>query len=109
VEVLIVRYARQRPHDDPEQAPQFLAGAEKIAELPGLVWKLWTYDDEAKLGLNVYLFETANDARAWGDGPLRGALESYDGVGDIETTYLTVDEALSGVTRAPLVMPPAAL
>lgn len=102
MKVLLVSYSRSRPHDDPEQAPQFLQAAEKISGLPGLIWKLWTYDDEAERATNVYLFESEEQARAWGDGPLRPALSGYDGVADVEVVYMDVDETLSAATRAPL-------
>ena len=45
MKLLVVRYGRQLGSDDPEQARGFLEAAEKIAGLPGLVWKLWAYDD----------------------------------------------------------------
>jgi hypothetical protein len=102
MKLLVVRYDRERGSDDAEQAQRFLAGAEKIAGLAGLAWKLWSYDDEARRAENVYLFETEEQARAWGDGPLAPSLESFPGVSAIEIRYYDVDERLSAVTRAPL-------
>jgi len=104
MKLLVVRYSRQRPKDDPEQARAFLAAAGTIAVLPGLVWKVWGYDDTEHAAESVYLFETAEQARAWGDGPLRSALGSHPGIGDIEVRYYDVDEQLSAVTRAPLAL-----
>ena len=40
MKLLVVRYGRQLGKDDPDQAREFLAAAEKIAGLPGLLWKL---------------------------------------------------------------------
>jgi len=102
MKLLVVRYERERGSDDGEQAARLLAGAEKIAALPGLIWKLWSYDDEAHRAENVYLFETDEQAHAWGDGPLVPSLGSYPGVSGIEIRYYDVDERLSAVTRAPL-------
>lgn len=102
MKLLVVRYSRQRGKDDPEQAQGFLAAAEKIAGLPGLVWKLWAYDDVAHVAESVYLFDTEAHARAWGDGPMQPALGSHPGIGDIEVRYYDVDSELSAVTRAPL-------
>jgi hypothetical protein len=102
MKLLVVRYDRERDSDDAEQAQRFLAGAEKIAGLPGLVWKLWSYDDLERRAENVYLFETEEHARAWGDGPLAPSLGSFPGVSAIEIRYYDVDERLSAVTRAPL-------
>ena len=72
---------------EPASARAFLAAAEKIAGLPGLVWKLWAYDDAAHVAESVYLFDTEAQARAWGDGPMKPALGSHPGIGDIEVRY----------------------
>jgi hypothetical protein len=102
MKLLVVRYGRQLGRDDPEQARGFLAAAEKIAGLPGLLWKLWAYDDSTHVAESVYLFDTDEHARAWGDGPMKPALGSNPGISDIEVRYYDVDEQLSAVTRAPL-------
>ena len=99
---LAVRYGRERGSDDAEQAERFLAGAEKIAGLPGPIWKPWSSDDAEHRAENVSLFETEAHARAWGEGPLVPSLSSYPGLGDIELRHYDVDERLSAVTRAPL-------
>jgi hypothetical protein len=106
MKLLVVRYGRQLGKDDPEQARGFLEAAEKIAGLPGLVWKLWGYDDSEHVAESVYLFDTADHARAWGDGPMKAALGSHPGISDIEVRYYDVDEELSAVTRAPLALTP---
>ncbi len=102
MKLLVVRYGRQFGSDDPEQGGAFLAAAEKIADLPGLIWKLWGFDDSEHVAESVYLFDSAEHARAWGEGPMRAALSSHPGISDIEVRYYDVDEELSAVTRAPL-------
>ena len=103
MKLLVVRYGRQLGSDDPEQARAFLAAAEKIAGLPGLQWKLWAYDDAEHVAESIYMFDSAEQARAWGDGPMKAALGSHPGISDIEVRYYDVDEQLSAATRAPLV------
>lgn len=105
MKLLVVRYRRRLGSDDTEQASAFLAAAEKIAGLPGLVWKLWAYDDAEGVAESVYLFESDEQARAWGDGPMKPALGSHPGISDIEVRYYDVDERLSAVTRAPVRAP----
>ena len=102
MKLLVVRYGRQLGQHDPEQARDFLAAAERIATLPGLEWKLWGYDDVEHVAESIYLFDTDEHARVWGDGPMRSALGSHPGISDIEVRYYDVDERLSKVTRAPL-------
>jgi hypothetical protein len=102
MKLLVVRYGRQLGKDDPDQARAFLAAAEQIAGLPGLLWKLWGHDDAEHVAESIYLFETDEQARAWGDGPMKGALSSHPGISEIEVRYYDVDESLSAITRAPL-------
>jgi hypothetical protein len=104
MKLLVVRYSRELGKDDPDQARRFLAAAENIAGLPGLRWKLWAYDDSERVAESVYLFDSEEHARAWGDGPMKSALGSNPGIGDIEVRYYDVDEQLSAVTRAPLTL-----
>ena len=102
MKLLIVRYGRGRGHDDPEQAAGFRQAAEKIAGVPGLVWKLWGYDDEQRVATSIYLFDSESHARAWGDGPMVPALSAYPGISNVEVRYFDVDQQLSTVTRAPM-------
>jgi hypothetical protein len=105
MKLLLVRYGRQRGHDDPDQARSFHHAAEKIAGLPGLVWKLWSYDDSAHVTASIYRFDSEEHARAWGDGAMKPSLGSHPGISDIAVSYLDVDEQLSAITRAPLFAP----
>jgi len=100
--LLVVRYGRERGHDDPEQAAGFRQAAEKISGVPGLVWKLWAYDDDERIATSIYLFESESSARAWGDGPMVPSLSALPGITDIEVRYFDVDRELSAVTRAPM-------
>ena len=102
MKLLIVRYGRERGHDDPEQAAGFRQAAEKISEVPGLVWKLWGYDDDQRVATSIYLFDSESNARAWGDGPMVAGLSAFPGITNIEVRYLDVDQELSAVTRAPM-------
>ena len=100
--LIVVRYGRERGHDDPEQAAAFRQDAEKIAGVPGLVWKVWAYDDDQHVAMGIYLFESASSARAFGDGPMIPGLSAHPGISDIDVRYLEVDEELSAVTRGPI-------
>ena len=51
---------------------------------------------------SIYLFDDEAHARAWGDGPMKQALASHPGIGDIEVRYYDVDTELSAITHAPL-------
>lgn len=102
MKIVQVNYTRQRPASDPEQAAAMTAAAERLAQLPGMIWKIWSYDDEAQTALSVYLFDTEANARAFGDGPLEASLGANPGIGNIVVTYFDVDEGLSAITRGPV-------
>jgi heme-degrading monooxygenase HmoA len=102
MKLLVVRYTREAPHDDPDVAAAFDAAAHRLAELPGLIWKLWAYEDTDHDCTSVYLFDSEENARAWGDGPLVPSLSSNPGIGDVELQYYDVDEHLSAITHTPL-------
>jgi hypothetical protein len=105
MKLLVVRYQRQRGQEDVEQAENNLHAADSIAGLPGLVWKIWTYNDAEGVAGGVYLFESEANARAWGDGTVQAALSQMPGISNVETSYYDVDEKLSAITRAPIAVP----
>jgi Putative mono-oxygenase ydhR len=102
MKLLVVKYTRQLGQDDADQAANLMHAAEQLAGLPGLNWKIWIYDDSKQVAGAVYLFDSEEHARAWGDEALRPSLGRLPGISDIEATYFDVDERLSAVTRGPL-------
>jgi hypothetical protein len=102
MKLLQVNYRRENGQDDAEQAAHLAKAAERIAELPGLVWKVWIYDDEQQRAGGIYLFDTDEHAHAWGDEAVFNSLGRLPGVGDIEARFFDVDESLSAVTRGPV-------
>jgi hypothetical protein len=102
MKLLQVNYRRGRGQDDREQAEQLLAAAEQISGLPGLQWKIWIYDDAAGAAGGIYLFDTEEHARAWGDEMLPHALAELPRISDVDTRYFDIDQRLSAVTRGPV-------
>ena len=102
MKLLQVNYRRERGQDNAEQAEHLLDAAERISGLPGLQWKLWIFDDSQSAAGGIYVFDTEEYARKWGDEMLPASLGALPGVGDIEARYFDVDERLSAITRGPL-------
>lgn len=102
MKLLQVNYRRERGQDDPQQSEHLLSAAERISGLPGLQWKVWIYDDSQQAAGGIYLFDTEEHARTWGDEMLPASLGRLPGVSDIEAKYFDVDERLSEITRGPL-------
>ncbi|TKB48692.1 monooxygenase [Ferrimonas sediminicola] len=83
-----------------EMVSQMRALAESINEEPGMVWKIWTQNEQTAEAGGIYLFEDEASARAylekhsarlaaWGIGPVNGKLFAVNG-------------PLSTINRAPL-------
>ncbi len=102
MKLLEITYHREFDQDDGEQAGRLLAAAERIAGLPGLLWKIWIYDDERETAGGVYLFDGEANAHAWGDHGAPTALAHLPGVSGVEARYFDVDERLTAITRGPL-------
>lgn len=102
MKLLQVNYRRERGQGDHEQAEHLLGAAERISGLPGLQWKIWIYDDSRRVAGGIYLFDTEEHARTWGDEMLPKSLGRLPGVSDIKARYFDVDERLSSITRGPV-------
>ena len=76
--------------------------AHAIAQWPGLVWKIWTYDPEGDRSGGVYLFRDAASAESYLNGPIVASMKSIPGSSDFQATVLAVDGDRSKITRGPL-------
>jgi hypothetical protein len=89
------------------------AGMEKaagaIATTPGLVFKLWGFDAENRLGVSAYLFDSEQAARAFADGPMIAGLRANPEVADVTVAIAPVDRTLSAITGAEAVLATPAL
>jgi len=101
MKLLQVNYRREHGQGNKDQAEYQLAAAERIAGVPGLQWKIWIYDDESQKAGGIYLFDSEEQARAFGDH-IPESLGKLPGVGDIDRRYFDVDERLSEITRGPV-------
>jgi hypothetical protein len=81
----------------PEQA---LDVARQIATVPGLHWKLWVRDETEGTCGGIYLFATEASARAW-ESRAKALFAGFGAIG-VTAQLLSVDEAQSEATRAPL-------
>ena len=99
---LQVNYERSISKSDADQAERMAAAARKIAQIPGLHWKIWVYDEDARVAGGMYLFDSEDSARGWGEGPMEASLSAHPGIGNITKRYFDVDEELSQLTHGPV-------
>jgi len=101
MKLLQVNYRREHGQDNNDQAEYMLSAAERISGVPGLQWKIWIYDDSKQTAGGIYIFDSEEQARAFGDS-LPESLGKLPGVSDIDRRYFDVDERLSAITRGPV-------
>lgn len=99
----IVLQVNYTPTDAQNEQTQedILSAAEAVARGEGIIWKIWINNREERLRGGIYLFETREQARLWGEENTRPALQK-SGATNISIRYFDVNEAPSRLTRAPL-------
>lgn len=91
------------PHDGifgEEFSTAFTELAHDINNEPGLIWKIWTENEETKEAGGVYLFETKEDANKYLDKHTK-RLKSF-GYSNIRAKIFVANEPLSLINKASL-------
>lgn len=94
--LLVFEFEFRGPWGD-EMADALNGMALGIAEEPGLIWKVWTEEQDRGVAGGVYLFDTVEHAQAYTEKH-SARLKDF-GVADIDVRSYAVNEALSIVTR----------
>lgn len=95
-----IDFAYDMPHEAFAAAME--GSAPVVAEMPGLVWKVWSDDPEAGLATGTYLFAGPEAARFYVEHVFPAGPPSKEGVSDVEVRIMEVMDGPSRVTRAPL-------
>lgn len=74
--------------------------ARSIADEPGLVWKIWTENQQANEAGGIYLFEDLASAQAY--LTMHTARLKGFGIAQVNGKIFEVNDALSQLDRAPL-------
>lgn len=72
--------------------------AENIAQEKGLIYKLWTENEETKEAGGIYVFDNLHDAKRYLNMHTQ-RLESF-GYTDIKSKIFTINEELSRLSKA---------
>lgn len=97
--VLQVHFPFNGPFGD-EMGEIMATLAHSINDEPGLIWKIWTEDEESHQAGGVYLFQTRENAIAYCEKHTARLKDM--GVSGIEAHIFTVNQALSSINNAPL-------
>ena len=69
---------------------------------PGLLWKVWLISEKEKEAGGIYLFESADAARAYVSGPIVASLKASPAVSNISAKMFDVLPEHTAITRGPL-------
>lgn len=85
-----------------EYLQTFSEAAAPIAATPGLRWKVWPWNDGDRMGGGIYLFDDAESAQAYLQGPIVAGLGQHPALSDVSVQVFEVLESLTAVTRGPV-------
>lgn len=76
--------------------------AQQIANVEGCLWKIWLLNEETRGAGGIYLFESAEAAQAYGNGPIVAQLSGHPGLSDMSVRVYGYAEGPTKVTRGPV-------
>ncbi len=76
---------------------------EQFSNLPGLMWKIWTMNEEKSEAGGIYLFENESSMNAFLAGPLAKTVTSHPGLNNFSVKSFKIMNDLTEVTQGPLV------
>ena len=88
------------PRADLEAA--WLPAAQPIANVPGLVWKVWLMNDTEHTAGGIYLFESDAAVKAYLSGPIVEAMKASPVLSNIDAKVFDILESHTAITRGPL-------
>ncbi len=92
------RYDRTRP----EQENASLQSAQTIANVKGIIWKVWILDETEKTAGGIYLFEDEASVQAYLNGPIIAAMKSMPIISDFEAKIFDIIPEPTKITHGPV-------
>jgi hypothetical protein len=92
------KYNRTRP----EQEKASLQSAQPIANVKGIIWKVWIVNEAEKIAGGIYLFEDESSVEAYLKGPIIAALKSRPVISDFEAKIFDIIPEPTKITHGPV-------
>jgi len=86
----------------PELEKAFLEVAQSIADVKGLVWKVWLMNEAEKSAGGIYLFKDDASVDAYMKGKIVAGLKSNPAVSNIEAKVFDILPKHTKITRGPV-------
>ena len=94
-----VDFPKEAPYGN-EMASQYKEVAESIAREPGLIWKIWTENEETREAGGIYLFEDRASAEAY--TTMHSARLAARGLDNVRVKIFEINDRLTRLTRGPI-------
>jgi len=78
------------------------AMAEGIAAVEGLRWKVWLMNEAESEAGGIYLFDNAEAAQAFLDGPIVSQVAGHPAITAVSAKQFEISEAVTAITRGPV-------
>ncbi len=75
---------------------------DQVANVPGLIWKIWILNEREQVAGGIYYFEDEEDARSYLEGPVFQQVKASPILSDIQVKMFDTMDGPSRSTRAPL-------
>ncbi len=92
------KYNRTRP----EQEKASLQSAQTIANVRGIIWKVWIVNDTEKIAGGIYLFEDEASVEAYLKGPIIAAMKSVPVISDFQAKIFDLMPESTKITHGPV-------
>ena len=76
--------------------------AQPIADVPGLIWKVWMLNEHDGEAGGIYLFQDKQSLDAYLSGPIIRQIKSLPQLREISTKWFEAIPELTVVTRGPI-------
>ncbi len=91
------KYNRTRP----EQEKASLQSAQTIANVKGLIWKVWIMNEAESIAGGIYLFEDEASVEAYLKGPIIAAMKNMPVISDFEARVFDIIREPTRITHGP--------
>ena len=99
--ILQINFKFKVPRPDYENAT-FDQFARSIADVKGLMWKVWIMNENKKEAGGIYLFKDESSLKAYLEGNIVTEIKKHPALSDIEAKVFDVMDKHSKVTHGPV-------
>lgn len=76
--------------------------AQPVADVPGLLWKIWLLNEQDMEAGGIYLFDSEQALNNYLSGPIIAQVKSHPALQDISAKQFKVMEDVTAITRGPV-------